>query len=155
MLANITIRTYSLRNIPYLESSKEDYFPPKMNKLIFLKHLVCTLIVIAHRTHFLVQTVQWNFSGAVSFGKSHLKETFLTSVPAALFWAAFLLASVEISVMSLFTTQHDGKKHFRKSQNHSYILLRTQSWENGYIQLSFSSFSLIFIWCCSLKYDKN
>lgn len=39
MLASTTIRTYSLRNIPYLESSKEDYFPPKMSKPIFVKHL--------------------------------------------------------------------------------------------------------------------
>lgn len=72
-----------------MESSKENYFFPNMNKIIFLRHLVHTLTVIFHSTHFLFQTVQWNASGAMSFTKSHLSRQ-SPAWSGAVFLLAFL-----------------------------------------------------------------
>ena len=111
-----------------MESSKEKYFSPKMNKTIFWRHIVCDLPVIFHRIHFLFQTVQWNSSGAMSFGKSHLNETLLTSVLSLVlgcFPAGLYGDLSDKSLLGCCTTQHNRSKNFKQSENHSKMLVRT------------------------------
>lgn len=94
-----------------------------MNKTIFLRHLVCTLTSIFHRTHFLFQPIQWNFSGAVSFGKSS-KETFFTLVSAAWFWAIFLWPCGDLGDESLLWMLQE-RRNFKESWNHSKVFVKT------------------------------